>query len=133
MTLNHSEMKRLINCCLILTSLAGYLEWGGDNNTFLFQAEAEVFRKFFINPLDVIHPFVLLPLFGQMLLVFTLFQKIPGRTLSLTGLATLSILMLLLFFIGIISFNWKILISSLPFILTGIYALRVYWKRGDVK
>ena len=123
-------MKRIINVCLILTSLAGYLEWGTDKSAFLFQTEAEVFRKFFVNPLDVIHPFVLLPLFGQMLLVFTLFQKVPGRTLSLTGLVSLSILMLLLFFIGIISFNWKILISSLPFILTGIYALRVYSKKN---
>ncbi|MGE0638541.1 MAG: hypothetical protein AB7G44_08035 [Bacteroidia bacterium] len=126
-------MKRLINIGLILTSLIGYLEWGTESSTFLFQAELEVFRKFFINPLDVLHPFVLLPLFGQLLLLFTLFQKTPGRVVSLAGLSALSLLMLLLLFIGIISFNWKILVSSLPFIITGVFAVRMYWKKEDIK
>lgn len=133
MTLKSFEMKRIVNSCLILTSLLVYLEWGTDNSTFLFQAEAEVFRKFFINPLDVIHPFVLLPLFGQVVLVFTLFQKTPGRVLSLSGLSALSILMLLIFFIGIIGFNWKILVSTLPFIITGVIAMCIYWKKEDRK
>lgn len=126
-------MKRIINTALILTSLSGYLEWGTNMSTFLFQAELEVFRKFFINPFEVMHPFVLLPFLGQVLLIITLFQKTPGRILSLTGLSALSLLMLLLFFIGIISFNWKILVSSLPFIITAIIAVRIYWKKDDGK
>lgn len=126
-------MKRIINISILLTSLVGYLEWGTDNNTFLFEAEAEVLRKFLINPLDVIHPFVLLPFFGQVVLIFTLFQKTPGRILSLTGLAALSVLMLLLFFISIISFNWKILASTLPFIITSVFAVRLHWKKEDGK
>jgi hypothetical protein len=106
---------------------------GNRQQYILFQAEAEVFRKFFVNPLNVIYPFVLLPLFGQMVLVFTLFQKTPNRVLSLTGLSALSILMLLIFFIGIISFKWKILASSLLFIITGVFAVRVYRKKAEGK
>jgi hypothetical protein len=39
---------------LLLTSLIGYLDWGGNNSTFLFQAEADVLSKLFTEPGSVI-------------------------------------------------------------------------------
>jgi hypothetical protein len=115
--------KKVLNGCLILTSLLGYLEWGVDNRMFLFQAEIEVLTKLFKDPLSAAHPFTLLPLFGQLILLFTLFQKIPGRLLTFIGLGCLSVLLLFMFLIGVISINYKILLSTVPFVVTAILTM----------
>jgi hypothetical protein len=115
--------KKVLNGCLILTSLLGYLEWGVDNRMFLFQAEIEVLTKLFKDPLSAAHPFTLLPLFGQLILLFTLFQKIPGRLLTFIGIGCLSVLLLFMFLIGVISFNYKILLSTVPFVVTAILTM----------
>jgi hypothetical protein len=63
---------KVFNALLVLTSLFGYLEWGGENQIFLFQAEMELIRKLAIDPMAAAHPFTLVPLLGQMLLLITL-------------------------------------------------------------
>lgn len=123
--------EKTLNLLLILASFIVYLEWGVDNKMFLFQGEIELFAKFFTNPLSVIHPFTLLPLLGQFLLIVTLFQKNPSKKLIYFGLACLSILILFIFVIGIIGFNLKIIISTFPFLILGIY--EIWWHRKSNK
>ncbi len=100
---------------LMLSSLFGYLEWGGDKHSFLFEAECEVFRQVLNDPKHLIHPFVLLPLLGQILLLLSLLQKKPEAILIYTGMTCLALLLGFMFFIGIIGMNFKIFISTLPF------------------
>lgn len=66
---------KILNLLLILTSLIGYLEWGKDASVFFFQAEAQILSKLFTDTQSVLHPLILLPLAGQLLLLITLFQK----------------------------------------------------------
>jgi hypothetical protein len=115
---------KLINLLLILTSMAGFLEWGGGNRLFLFQAEAEVIAKFMHDPGSVIHPFILLPMAGQILLLITLFQKTPGKWITYCGLAGIGILLAFMFFVGLISLNYKIILSTLPFLVIAFIAIR---------
>ena len=115
--------SRILNAIAILTSLFGYLEWGGGNSAFLFQAELEVLGKFFSDPVSAAHPFTLLPLFGQVLLLVTLFQKTPSRWLTYAGLACVGLLLMFMFLIGLLSFNFKILLSTVPFIVTAVLAV----------
>jgi hypothetical protein len=122
-------MKRIINICLILTFLIGYLEWGNNHSRFIFQAEAEIFLKAMHDPRSIIHPLILVPFLGQILLLISIFQQSINRTLTLAGLACLSTLMLLLLFIGILTLNIKIIGAALPFVITGIFALKYNWKR----
>ena len=122
-------MKKLLNFCLLLTFLIGYLEWGKNSHLFIFQAEAELFSKAIDKPLEVLHPFILIPFVGQLLLLFTLFQKEPGKLLTFISLGCLSLLILLLFFIGLMGMNIKMIICSLPFIITGILIIRQYRKK----
>lgn len=116
--------SKILNACLILTSLLGYLEWGTDQKMFLLQGEMEILTKLFDDPLSALHPFTVLPLFGQILLLITLFQSKPSKLLTYSGLGCLSILLLFMFFIGLISFNYKIVLSTIPFIVTGILTIR---------
>jgi hypothetical protein len=114
---------KLLNALAVLASMFGYLEWGGGNSTFLFQGEWEVLRRLTTDPLSAAHPFTLVPLLGQVLLIVTLFQKEPSKWLTYAGLACIGLLLLLITFIGIIRVNYKILISMIPFIVTAVLAI----------
>lgn len=120
--------SKILNLGLILTSLFGYLEWGSGNHVFLFQAEWELLGKLFTNPASVVHPFTVLPLAGQLMLVFTLFQRTPGKGLTLTGLACISILLVFMFIVGVMALSWKIVLSTLPFLLVGFWVVRHHLK-----
>lgn len=116
--------SKTINILLILTSLFVYLEWGGNNNMFLYQGEWEILNNVMNEPRSVLHPFVLLPLGGQIILLVTLFQKEPGKVLTRIGIIGLGILIVFIFLIGLWKFNYKVMLSSLPFIIVSIFALK---------
>ncbi len=116
--------KKIFNFLLIITSLIGYLEWGKNNHTFLFQSEVELLSKIFTNPYAAIHPFTILPLFGQLLLVITLFQRKPNKNLTYLSIGCLGILLGFMFLIGLISLKIKISISTIPFIVVSILTIR---------
>ena len=121
---------KILNFLLIITSLVGYLEWGRGHHTFLFQAEAEILSKAFTEPLSVFHPFTVIPLLGQIILLITLFQKHPGKWLTTIGIACIGLLLGLMFFIGCIGLNIKIMLSTLPFLIIAVVALMHHWKKG---
>ncbi|NOT36149.1 MAG: hypothetical protein HOP11_02095 [Saprospiraceae bacterium] len=115
-------MRRIIISALIFSSMIGYLEWGnGAMRRFLFQIEAEILNKLFQDPVSVLHPFIVLPLFGQILLTYSLFRY--NRKIVIIGIIGVGILFLLLLFIGIISKNIPGIISTLPYISLSVYYL----------
>lgn len=120
---------KILNFLLIITSLLGYLEWGGGNHIFLFKGETEIIYKLFTNPTSVLHPFILLPIIGQLLLLITLFQKKPSKTLTYISIGGLGLLLGFMCIIGIISMNVKIIASTIPFISIAVWV--VYMLRGQ--
>ncbi|MBL0135671.1 MAG: hypothetical protein IPP79_17675 [Chitinophagaceae bacterium] len=118
---------KILNTLLILTSLIGFLQWGKDSHLFLFQAEAEIIGKLFTDPTSVLHPFTVLPLAGQIILLITIFQKNPSKVLTLIGLSGLALLLLFMLLVGILSVNFKIIISTLPFVIVAILSIRHLW------
>lgn len=115
--------SKILNFLLILFSLFGYLEWSGKNHMFLFEAEIEILSKLFINPKSVINPFIILPVISQFLLLFTLFQKTINRKITYISIFGLGLLIYFLFFVGLISLNYKIALSTLPFIVVSIVSM----------
>ena len=108
----------------LLSSLVVYLEWGGNNSQFLAEIEMEFFSKLFVNPLDLMHPFTVLPLIGQILLVLSLAQKQPDKRLVYFGIGGIAVLVLFVLFIGILNANPKIILSTLPFLILGFLSVR---------
>ncbi|MBK8465981.1 MAG: hypothetical protein IPL32_09130 [Chloracidobacterium sp.] len=121
--------RRILNGCLIVTSLLGYLEWGTENHMFLFQGEGEVLSRLVNDPLSVAHPLTLMPLFGQIILFITLFQKRPSKIMTFIGLACLGVLLFFISFVGVISLNYKIFLSTLPFVITAILTVKENLKK----
>ena len=115
---------KVLNALLILSSCFGYLEWGRDNSMFLLRGEWDVLQKLFTAPTEVIHPFILLPLAGQILLLITLFQRQPARALTIFGILGIGSLLVFISFIGILSTNDKIFFSTVPFITLAVLQIR---------
>jgi len=128
--MSHVSTKKILNLCLLLSSFAGYLEWGQGNRAFLIQAELELFTNITNNPQGFLHPFILVPLVGQLLLLVTLFIKKPGWILTLAGLSCIGVLLLFIFVIGIMGANFKVMASTLPFICTAVLVVRAYRKKA---
>ena len=115
--------SKILNFLLIIFSLFGYLEWSGNNHLFLFEAEIEIFSKLFTSPISVLHPFIVLPIAAQFILLFTLFQKKPSKKLTYISIFCLGILLGFMLIIGIISLNYKIALSTIPFIVVSIVTM----------
>lgn len=115
---------KVLNFLLIVTSLFGYLEWGGGQRSFLFQAEYEVLSKLFTDPESAAHPFTLIPLAGQVCLLMTLFQRKPRRLLTYSGIACLGLLLGFMMVIGLLSLHMGILASTIPFGVVAVLAVR---------
>lgn len=115
--------SKTLNFLLIIFSLIGYLEWSGNQHIFLFEAEIEIFSKLFTSPISVLHPFIILPIISQFLLLFTLFQKKPSKKLTYISIFCLGILLGFMLIIGIISLNYKIALSTIPFILVSLVTM----------
>ena len=111
------KSTKLLNLLLVFSSLFGFLRWGGGNTMFLFEAEALIFSKVLVNPEEVIHPLIVLPVVGQILLIITVFQKAPNRILTIIGIILLSLLLGLILVIGLIEMDWRIVGSVLPFFM----------------
>ncbi|MCB0443635.1 MAG: hypothetical protein KDC50_06250 [Flavobacterium sp.] len=115
---------KLLHFLLLVTSLLGYLEWSGNSSSFLFEAEAEVLSKLFTNPLAVLHPFTLVPMIGQLILIITLLQKRPRKILAYISISCLAILLGFMLLVGFLSLNYKIILSTLPFFIVSVFTIK---------
>jgi hypothetical protein len=122
------KKEHVIPLLLLILSLFGFLEWGKNQHSFLFQVEADILSKIFQRPKDFIHPFILLPLIGQCSLIISLFWKRQKQILEVIGILSLSVIMLMILLIGIITLNVKMLLSSLPFVILAIWQLRQRYR-----
>jgi hypothetical protein len=78
-----------------------------------------------VNAASFVHPAILLPLSGQILLLVSLLQKSPGRWLTLTGIALTSLLVLIILLAGLLAKDLKMIVSCLPFVIVALlYVLR---------
>ena len=109
---------------LLISSLFVYLSWGPCNEAFLVQIEIDVLKKLLSDPVAALHPFTIIPLLGQLVLVITFIQKTPSNLLMKTGISYLFFLIGFVFIVGLLSLRLPIIISTLPFILLAFITLK---------
>lgn len=119
---------------LVISSFIGYLEWPGNNHGFLIVMQYEIIFGKYFNIKNFFHPAIFLPLIGELLLIINLFQAKPSKLLLLTGMVCLSVIMLIIFIVGIASLNIKVLASSIPFLVIAFIILKtqVNFRRKKV-
>ncbi len=63
------------------------------------------------------HPLLFLPLAGQLILLFTLFQRTPNRKLVWVSIFLLGTLVVMILLAGILSLHVTIVLSTMPFLV----------------
>ncbi|MCB9251254.1 MAG: hypothetical protein H6605_02200 [Flavobacteriales bacterium] len=114
------QRVQILNVVLILCSLIGYLEWGDENHNFVAEIELQILSGLLMDFKSMIHPLILLPLFGQILLLVSLFSKKWFKWLTYSGIISIWSLYVLLLFIGFTSGQMKIFLFALPFNIIAI-------------
>lgn len=115
---------KLYGIGLLISFLICYLEWG---HQYAFIVEMEY--DFFVNHISLsslLHPFILAPAIGQLLLLYSLFPKDPNPKLVLAGLILLGLLAVFIFLISLLSLHIKMILCSLPYTLISILFIRRY-------
>lgn len=115
--------QRSINIGLFLSFFICYLEWGGGNSGFVFQMEYSVLTDNATKE-TFTHPFIFIPLVGQLIMLFTVFQKDPNRKLSLIGLILMGVLVSMILLVGLLGLNIKIIASVTPFVVLSVLFFR---------
>lgn len=114
-------MNRLLNLGLLIAFQFCYLEWP-NHSMFVFEAEYDIFSKTESLFNNLMHPIILLGLITQLLLFLGFVLKYFNKKINNIAVLLLSILVLFIFLIGILDWNYKIITSTTPFlILAGIY------------
>ena len=121
--------SKFFSILLLITSLLGYLEWSGNNHIFLYQEEIEVLQKLLTKPISILHPFTIMPILGQLCLIVTIFQRLPNKKLIYFSIFALGILLVFMFIVGIIALKYRIIISTIPFILASFMTIRYYKEK----
>ncbi|MBI5915210.1 MAG: hypothetical protein HY842_07530 [Bacteroidetes bacterium] len=125
-------MTRLINIGLFLAFNICYLEWGSDQSSFLFQIPFTIFaeKKDLLSTLT--HPLIIFGFAGQLMLLVSAIRKVPNRIVNLIGWLCLAVIVLLVLLSGLLSFNWRILLSTVPFIVLSVLFFRNRRKKHPV-
>lgn len=114
-------MKQFINLGLLITFLFCYLEWPPNNSAFIFQGEYEIFTNTKNLVSNFTHPLILLGLIAQLILIYAFINPKVSTKLNHLGVIILTPIVLLFFVVGLLSFNFKIMGSTLPFLALVVY------------
>jgi hypothetical protein len=124
-------MKKLALCCAFLSFFLCYLEWGSNpvQSGFVFSIAYTVFFESKDVAGNFSHPFILLPFTCVLMLLYQAVKPLPNRRWVLTGLALPGLLVVFLLFIGALTRNIKIIASTLPFLASAWWVLRLFGKK----
>jgi len=127
------KMKRLALFFVFFSFLFCYMEWGKDQSAFVYEVVYLILFKQGDPQNSFTHPLILLPFVGELILLFLVFQKEPGKRWAFIGMALPGILVLFLLFIGVISQNVKIVGSTVPFLLSAGWVLWVFRQGASMQ
>jgi len=100
---------------LFLSSFIGYLEWAKES-AFIGSIEFDLLLKMNHSPEAFLHPFILLPLLGQITLLVSLLASKPKFRIVILASTAIALLFLMLLFIGLLTWNPKMSLLALPFL-----------------
>lgn len=109
----------------------GYLHWG-DQSAFVWEVESDLLLKLADEPSPLLHPFIVFPLLGQIILAMALFRKIP-LWLELSAIGGIALLYLMLLLVGLLAQDVGIIGFSLPYLITATWHGNSLRKVGSKK
>jgi len=116
-------MNRIYSIAFLLGFFMCHFVWG-NHSEFLLKMQYEVL--FDSKDTSLMHPLIIAPAIGELVLLISLFK--PNKNLILTGMVLLGCLVVFVLLAGIFSAQTKMIVSTLPFILTSLSFVRNYKK-----
>lgn len=126
------KQKRMYFLMAFLCTLIGYTEWG-TQHAYTFQLEKELLFSGFPAAEVLFHPMVIFPLIGQILLLYSALYPDKSKWTALFSFVMLLPLFGLLFFIGLITLHFRILLCALPFMLLSVIYIFHFFKKRYAK
>ncbi len=117
---------RLLNLALVPAFLIGYMEWGGGNSGFVYDAALAVFTGPGSLWQNLVHPIIAAALIGLVLVALRIARPTSSRWIIRAAILVLAPMPLLIFGIGAASANWPMVVSALPFFALAV----ITWRRG---
>lgn len=112
---------------LFVSSFFGYLEWGNQSQ-FIAEIEFNLLIKITQTVEALIHPFILLPLLGQIVLLVSFLLPKPKIWFVIIASSGIALLFLMLLLIGILNSNLKMTCCSFPFLV--FYSLLITRRKS---
>jgi|LakMenEpi03Aug12_release.lakeMendotaPanAssembly.Ray.scaffolds.fasta_scaffold382215_2 hypothetical protein len=109
------KAKNIILLLLLLAFQICYLEWPTDNAMFIYQLQFEVFSKTKDLLSNLTHPIILTGFIAQLLLIIGSFLDEKSKISALAAII-LGVLVFLFFIVGWLDLNFKIILSTLPYL-----------------
>lgn len=125
------QTSKMLNLGLFLSFFLCYLEWNnGKQHIFVAGAVWEILSNYKSYASNFTHPLILAGLLGLAGLLYSAIANKPRVWINVSSVALLSLVVALLLVIGILSKNWKMIFSSVPFaILSAIFFIGKVYKK----
>jgi hypothetical protein len=108
-----------------------YIEWGSKNFAFGFEIEWEIIKLLAIDPIQLIHPILLPLLMSQVILLTKFFRKNLPKIFFNSAFIFLTLLVIFILTIGVLKLNWKIISSTIPYLILSYFILKKQIKKND--
>lgn len=116
---------RLLNGGLLISFLFCYLEWAGGNSTFIYKAEWDIFTNLNNLQQNFSHPIILICLFGQVAILYSVLATNPIKWINVTGVILLMVFVFFLWLIGWMALNKKMILLNFPFLAFAFFFLKL--------
>lgn len=120
--------KQLLAAGLFISFFFGYLEWGTGNTAFVYEGFLEVISNAQRLKSNFTHPLIVLPLIGQIIFLVSSFNKSLKNKWLITALVLTGLLFIMILLAGILSTNFKIIVSALPYLIFAIAMVQTIQK-----
>lgn len=114
-------MKVIVNIGLVIAFSICYMQWGNNNSAFIAQVEYQLLFKEKNILQAVTHPLIAAGLIGQLLLLYSAIAVKAKKIIPVIAIALLSLVVLLILVAGILSVNYKMILSTIPFITLSVF------------
>jgi hypothetical protein len=122
-------LTRLRLVALLLAFNCCYLEWGGGNSAFVFQAQYTFFTGSLAGIVgSITHPVILVGLVGQLALVCGVVWTGHLRTVVFASVIAMMALALFLLFVGAVAKNPRTIVSVVPFLVLAVWHVRAHTR-----
>ena len=109
-------MRQIINFLLWVSFLFCYLSWPPDHSMFVYEVVYEIFTNTKNVVSNFTHPIILVGFIAQVILLYAALKKDSNKKINTIGVILLCPIVLLFFIVGLLSLDYKIAGSTLPFL-----------------